>query len=449
MANFAEREMYDMFGIVANNHPELKRILMPEDWVGHPLLKTYPLQGDEAASWYEVDKIFGKEYRDVIGPELRDPSRIDRGDTQRFARVGKEVPFGADPELLKEAEKSIEDQQPNKLTPFFENLNFERKDNTMVINFGPQHPSAHGQLRLVLELQGEQVTKAYPDIGYLHRGVEKMGENMIYNEFLPTTDRLDYIASTANNYAFALAVERLIGIEDKVPRRAKVIRTMLLELNRIISHLFFLATHALDVGAMSIFLYAFREREYAMDLMEDYCGARLTHAAVRIGGVPLDLPDGWLQKLETYLNNLPEQIKMYEDLLTENRIWKMRLEDVGVVDKDMAFDWGCSGVMLRGSGVAYDIRKEEPYELYGELDFDIPVSNRCDSYGRYRLYMEEMKESSKEFTRAYGKCTTIYFGTKRRNYDTKLCTYAAFCACNSGYASAKRYSLCTNRITKR
>jgi len=286
-------------------------------------------------------------------------------------------------------------QQPNKLNPFFENLNFERKDNTMVINFGPQHPSAHGQLRLVLELQGEQVVKAYPDIGYLHRGVEKMGENMIYNEFLPTTDRLDYIASTSNNYAFALAVERLLGIEDKVPRRAKVIRTMLLELNRIISHLFFLATHALDVGAMSIFLYAFREREFAMDLMEDYCGARLTHAAVRIGGVPLDLPAGWIESLSNFLNKLPEQIKLYEDLLTENRIWKMRLEDVGVVEPDDALSWGCTGPMLRGSGIAYDIRKEEPYELYSELDFDIPVSDRKDSYGRYRLYMEEMKESVK------------------------------------------------------
>ena len=286
-------------------------------------------------------------------------------------------------------------QQPNKLKPFFENLNFERKDNTMVINFGPQHPSAHGQLRLVLELQGEQVVKAYPDIGYLHRGVEKMAENMIYNEFLPTTDRLDYIASTSNNYAFALAVERLLGIEDKVPRRAKVIRTMLLELNRIISHLFFLATHALDVGAMSIFLYAFREREFAMDLMEDYCGARLTHAAVRIGGVPLDLPPGWIESLSNFLNKLPEQIKLYEDLLTENRIWKMRLEDVGVLDPEVALSWGCTGPMLRGSGIAYDIRKEEPYELYDELDFDIPVTDRCDSYGRYRLYMEEMKESIK------------------------------------------------------
>jgi NADH-quinone oxidoreductase subunit D len=284
-------------------------------------------------------------------------------------------------------------QEPNRLKPFFENLAFERDDNTMVINFGPQHPSAHGQLRLILELQGEKVIKAHPDIGYLHRGIEKMGENMIYNEFLPTTDRLDYIASTSNNYAFALAVERLIDIE--VPRRAKVIRTMLLEINRIISHLFFLATHALDVGAMSIFLYAFREREYAMDLMEDYCGARLTHSAVRIGGVPLDLPKGWLGDLAKFLEHLPTQIELYEDLLTENRIWKMRLENVGVLSREDALSWGATGIMLRGSGVAYDIRKEEPYELYEELDFDIPISDRCDSYGRYRLYMEEMRESIK------------------------------------------------------
>jgi NADH-quinone oxidoreductase subunit D len=155
-------------------------------------------------------------------------------------------------------------QQVNRLKPFFENINFEREDNTMVVNFGPQHPSAHGQLRLILELQGEEIVKAVPTIGYLHRGMEKMGENMMYNEFLPTTDRMDYIASTSNNYGFALAVEQLLGIE--APRRAEIIRTMLLELNRIISHLFWLATHALDVGAMSIFLYAFREREFAMDL---------------------------------------------------------------------------------------------------------------------------------------------------------------------------------------
>jgi len=285
-------------------------------------------------------------------------------------------------------------QQPNKLSPFFENLNFERDDNTMVINFGPQHPSAHGQLRLVLELDGEQVVKAYPDIGYLHRGIEKMAENMTYNEFLPTTDRLDYIASTSNNYAYALAVEKLLGIE--APRRAQVIRTMLLELNRIISHLFFIATHALDVGAMSVFLYAFREREFAMDLMEDYCGARLTHSAVRIGGVPLDLPSDFMVNIKAFCDKVDYELEhTYNALLQENRIWKMRLENVGVLTPENALSWGCTGPMLRGSGIAYDVRKEEPYELYPELDFDIPIADTNDSYGRYRLYMAEMAESTK------------------------------------------------------
>jgi NADH-quinone oxidoreductase subunit D len=287
-------------------------------------------------------------------------------------------------------------QAKNKLKPFFENLSFEREDNTMVVNFGPQHPSAHGQLRLVLELQGEEIVKAHPDIGYLHRGMEKMGENMIYNEFLPTTDRMDYIAATSNNYGFALAVEKLLGIE--APRRAEIIRTMLLEINRIISHLFWLATHALDVGAMSIFLYAFREREFAMDLIEDYCGARLTHSAVRIGGVPLDLPDTFIPDLKNFIDILDEQIKVYEGLLTENRIWRMRLENVGVISPKLAREWGCSGIVLRGSGIKWDLRKEMPYGLYPELDFDIPIADTCDSYGRYKCYMAEMRESMKILT---------------------------------------------------
>ena len=282
-------------------------------------------------------------------------------------------------------------QKVNRLKPFFENIAFEREDNHMIVNFGPQHPSAHGQLRLILELDGEKVSKATPDIGYLHRGMEKMAENMIYNEFLPTTDRMDYIAATANNYGFALSVEKLIGLE--VPRRAKVIRMMLLELNRISSHLFWLATHALDVGAMTIFLYTFREREYTLDLIEDYCGARLTHSSVRIGGVPLDLPTGWIDGLNKFINHLPLDIVDYEGLLDQNRIWKMRLEDVGVVSAEQAQSWGCSGPMLRGSGIAWDIRKEEPYELYDEVEFDVPVSTTCDSYGRYKLHMEEMRQS--------------------------------------------------------
>ncbi len=297
-------------------------------------------------------------------------------------------------------------QQPNKLQPFFENITFDREDNRMVVNFGPNHPSAHGLLNLILELDGEQVAKAYPNIGFLHRGMEKMAENMIYNEFLPTTDRMDYIAASSNNYGFALAVERLVGLE--VPRRAKVIRTMLLEINRLCSHLFFIATHALDIGAMSVFLYAFREREHAMDLIEEYCGARLTHSSIRIGGVPLDVTPAWLDGMKKYIDSLEENIQIYEGLLDSNRIWRMRLEDVGILSPEMALDWGCSGIMLRGSGIKWDIRKEEPYELYGELDFDVPVAQTNDSYGRYKCYMLEMRESVK----IIDQCLKLYHDTE-------------------------------------
>lgn len=282
-------------------------------------------------------------------------------------------------------------QTPTRLQPYYENLHFERVDNNMIINFGPQHPSAHGQLRLILELDGEKIIKATPDIGYLHRGMEKMAENMIYNEFIPTTDRMDYIAATCNNHAFALSVEKLLGID--VPRRAKIIRMLLVELNRIISHLFWLATHALDVGAMSVMLYCFRTREFGIDLIEDYCGARLTHSSIRIGGVPLDLPHGWLAKLSKFLDDLPESIALLEGLLNDNRIWRVRLEDVGIITPEDAKSWGCSGVMLRGSGIEWDLRKAQPYELYDEIEFDIPISNRCDCFGRYAVYMREMSES--------------------------------------------------------
>jgi NADH-quinone oxidoreductase subunit D len=322
-------------------------------------------------------------------------------------------------------------QQINRLKPFFENITFDRDDNTMVVNFGPQHPSAHGQLRLVLELQGEEIIKAYPDVGYLHRGMEKMGENMIYNEFLPTTDRMDYIAATSNNYGYALAIEKLIGVE--APRRAEVIRTMLLELNRIISHLFCLATHALDVGAMSVFLYAFREREYAMDLMEDYCGARLTHSAVRIGGVPLDLPDDWIVNLEKFMFTLTEQLEVYEGLLNKNRIWRMRLENVGIMSAEMCRQWGVTGIALRGSGVKWDLRKEMPYGLYPELDFDIPTSDKCDSYGRYLCTMQEMRESMKILK----QLVPMY-----KDSDTQLMAHSPeYISCSKEEMMTQNYSL--------
>ena len=280
-----------------------------------------------------------------------------------------------------------------KLKPQFENIAFQRDDDRMILNFGPQHPSAHGQLRLILELDGELIIKATPDIGYLHRGMEKMAENMIYNEFIPNTDRLDYINASSNNYAFALSVERLLGIE--VPRRAQVIRMMLLELNRIISHIFFISVHGMDVGALSIMLYGLKEREYGLDLMEDYCGARLTHSSIRIGGVPLDLPSFWCKKLSDFLDRLPKEIGIIEGLLGDNRIWKSRLEGVGVISKELAKQWSISGVMLRACGFQWDIRKEEPYELYNEVDFDIPYAKEGDSYARYLLYMEEIRQSSK------------------------------------------------------
>lgn len=287
-----------------------------------------------------------------------------------------------------------------RLNPSFENIFFERQsqgdENTpskITLNFGPQHPSAHGQLRLILELENEIVTKATPDIGYLHRGVEKLAENMIYNEFMPTTDRLDYISSVSNNFAYALSVERLIGVE--VPLRAEAIRVILLELSRIISHIFYVGVHGMDVGALSIFLYAFKQREYGLDLMEEYCGARLTHNAMRIGGVPLDLPTNFENKVHSFLDSLPEMLGLIEGLLNKNRIWKTRLEGVGVISKELVKSWALSGIIARGCGLKVDIRRSEPYSIYEKFDFDIPLAKEGDCYARYRLYMEEIRQSAK------------------------------------------------------
>ncbi|MBZ7990964.1 MULTISPECIES: NADH dehydrogenase (quinone) subunit D [unclassified Campylobacter] len=284
-------------------------------------------------------------------------------------------------------------QIPSKLKPYYENVAFSKEDGRMIINLGPQHPSSHGNLRLVLELDGEKVVKCTPMIGYMHRGMEKMAENMIYQEFIPTTDRMDYVAASANNYAYVAAVEKLCGLE--IPRRAQIIRMMLLELNRLASHLLWLATHALDIGAMTVFLYCFREREYVMDLIEKYCGARLTHSSMRIGGAMLDLPANFTQELLVFCDKFLNDVKDYETLLDDNRIWRLRTEGVGVVTKEQALSWGCSGVMLRGSGIEWDIRKEEPYLLYNEVQFGVPFANQGDTYARYKCYMQEFRESVK------------------------------------------------------
>jgi len=262
----------------------------------------------------------------------------------------------------------------------------------LTINMGPQHPSTHGVLRLVLNLDGETITKITPHIGYLHRGIEKMAENMTYAQFLPVTDRLDYLAAVSNNLAYCLAVEKLLGLE--VPKRASYIRVILTELNRIASHLVWIGTHALDIGAYTPFLYAFREREAILDIYELYCGARLTTSCFRIGGLPQDIPDGFVDKVENFTKVFPKKVDEYEALLTKNEIWLRRTQFVGIISAEDGINYSLSGPSLRGSGVKWDIRKKEPYCVYDELEFDIPIGRGVgDVYDRYLVRVEEMRQS--------------------------------------------------------
>jgi NADH-quinone oxidoreductase subunit D len=286
------------------------------------------------------------------------------------------------------------------------------------LNFGPQHPAAHGVLRLVLELDGEVVQRADPHIGLLHRATEKLAETRTYLQNVPYMDRLDYVSMMCNEHAYVLAIEKLLGIE--VPLRAQYIRVMFDEITRILNHLLWLGAHGLDVGAMTVFLYTFREREDLMDCYEAVSGARMHAAYYRPGGVYRDLPDAMpqfkpsavrsdkavrelnanrqgslLDFIEDFANRFPSHVDEYETLLTDNRIWKQRLVGIGVVDPERAKALGFTGPMLRGSGVAWDLRKMQPYEVYDLLDFDIPVGKTGDSYDRYLVRIEEMRQSNR------------------------------------------------------
>ncbi|MDX8388956.1 MAG: NADH-quinone oxidoreductase subunit D [Mariprofundaceae bacterium] len=261
------------------------------------------------------------------------------------------------------------------------------------LNFGPQHPSAHGVLRLVLELDGEVVEKADSHIGLLHRGTEKLFEYKTYLQNLPYFDRLDYVSMMANEHAYALAVEKLLEITP--PERAQYIRVMFAELTRILNHTLWLGAHALDIGAMTVFLYCFREREDIFDYYEEVSGARMHAAYFRPGGVHKDLPEGLLEKIKGFTERFPGYVDEYETLLTENRIWKQRTVDIGVVDAQAALDWGFTGPMLRGSGVEWDLRKTQPYDVYDKVEFDIPVGATGDSYDRYLVRVEEMRQSNR------------------------------------------------------
>ncbi len=286
------------------------------------------------------------------------------------------------------------------------------------LNFGPQHPAAHGVLRLVLELDGEVVQRADPHIGLLHRATEKLAETKTFIQSVPYMDRLDYVSMMVNEHAYVMAIEKLIGVD--VPLRAQYIRVLFDEITRVLNHLLWLGAHALDVGAMTVFLYAFREREDLMDCYEAVSGARLHAAYYRPGGVYRDLPDvmpqyqasklrnakamkelnanrqgSLLDFIDDFVKRFPKYIDEYETLLTDNRIWKQRLVDVGIVTPERALQMGFSGPMIRGSGIAWDLRKKQPYEVYDLLDFDIPVGTNGDCYDRYLVRVQEMRESNK------------------------------------------------------
>jgi NADH-quinone oxidoreductase subunit D len=261
----------------------------------------------------------------------------------------------------------------------------------LTLNFGPQHPAAHGVLRLVLEMDGEIIERADPHIGLLHRGTEKLIEYKTYLQAVPYFDRLDYVAPMNQEHAFALGVENLMGIE--VPPRGQYIRVLYSEIGRLLNHLLSVTTFAIDVGAMTPLLWAFEEREKMMEFYERASGARLHAAYFRPGGVHQDLPPELIEDIYTFCGTFPQHIDDLETLLTENRIFRQRTVDIGVVNLDDAFDWGFSGPMLRGSGAAWDLRKSQPYECYSELDFDIPIGKRGDCFDRYLVRIEEMRQS--------------------------------------------------------
>jgi NADH-quinone oxidoreductase subunit D len=262
----------------------------------------------------------------------------------------------------------------------------------MTINMGPQHPATHGVLRLVLELDGEIVVNVTPHIGHLHRGVEKLAESKTYHQVIPLTDRLDYTNAMGNNLAYVLAVEKLLGID--VPARAQVLRVMMTELQRIAAHLIWLGTHALDIGAMTLLFYNFREREEILKIFEEVAGGRLTPTYLRVGGVAKDLPEGIEGKISDFVRAFPGRMKEYETLLTQNVIWLRRTKDVGIISKDDAINWGMTGPSLRGSGVKWDVRKAFPYSGYEAFDFDIPIGSVGDVYDRYEVRLREMEWSN-------------------------------------------------------